>query len=170
MRTLVIKQDTDIQALKGRLIAGKTSAGKAESAIKQLEDLNPHLNLNDLRAGAVVLVPDTPNFKAAEGEIVGGGTFEDFQQFVRSSLADAVGRLKTGNAARATERADIAALLKTAAFKRVLESDADVKQQVAAATKDFKDEQQQADEDEKTVAAAAKTATAQLAELGKVLG
>lgn len=170
MRTLVIRQDTDLQALRGRLIAGKASAGQTESALKQLQELNPHLNLNDLRAGAVVLVPDSPNFKASEGDIVGSGTFDDFQQFVRSSLSDASERLKSGNAARAGERADITAILKTAAFKRVLESDADLKQQVAEAIKGFKDEQTQADQDEKAVAAASKATLDVLAGLSKLLG
>jgi len=170
MRTLIIKQDTDLQALQGRLIVGKTTAGQTESALKQLQDLNPHLDLNKLRAGAVLLIPDAPNFQVSVGDPVGAGTFDDFQQFVRSSLADAADRLKSGNAARAAERADIAALLKTAAFKRTLESNAVVKQQVAEAIKGFRDEQQQADQDEKAVAAAAKATLDQLSQLGTLLG
>jgi hypothetical protein len=170
MRTIIIKQDTDLQALRGRLIAGKTTAGQAEMALKQLQELNPHLDLNKIHAGAVILVPDAPNFKATEGDPVGSGTFAEFQQLVRSSLADAADRLKSGNAARASERTDITAALKTAAFKRILETDADLKQQLADATKSFKDEQQQADKDEQAVAAAAKQALSILSQLGQNLG
>jgi hypothetical protein len=170
MRTLIITQNANIDNIRSRLIAAKTTDAQTQSALKQLQDLNPHLDLNNVRAGTVILVPDTPNFKASEGDAVGSGTFDDFQQFVRTSLADASERLKAGDDAQAADRADITALLKTAAFKRALESDADLKQQVADATKGFKDEQAQADQDEKAVAAAAKVALAQLAQLGGLLG
>jgi hypothetical protein len=170
MRTLVITKAADRQAILSRVVAGKANAAQTKAALQQLQELNPHLDINNLKAGAVILIPDAPNFSATEGDAVGSGTFEDFQQLVRSGLSDAAERLRSGTAARAADRSDVTAALKSAAFKRLLDSDADLRQQIAEATKSFKDEQAQEDQDDKAVAAAAKTILADLAELGKVLG
>ena len=65
MRILVIKQDTDLQALSGRLLSAKLSGDQADSALEALQHLNPHADLKKLRIGTVLLVPEAPGFKAS---------------------------------------------------------------------------------------------------------
>jgi hypothetical protein len=139
-------------------------------ALQQLQELNPHLDINNIKAGTVILIPDAPNFNATEGDPVGSSTFDDFQQLVKTGLSDATARLRAGDAQRAADRSDVTALMKSAAFKKVLDGDADLKQQLADATKGYKDEQTQEDQDDAAVAAAAKAILAELADLAKVLG
>ncbi|HEY4266366.1 MAG TPA: hypothetical protein VGM72_13695 [Micropepsaceae bacterium] len=170
MRTLVITKASSSQSILSRVVAGKATAAQTESALQQLQALNPHLDINNMKAGTVILIPDAPNFNATEGDPVGSGTFDDFQQLVRSGLSDASQRLRAGDAARAADRSDINALLKSAAFKKVLDADAALKQQLTDATKTYKDEQTQEDQDEAAVAAAAKLIIAELADLAKTLG
>lgn len=170
MRMLVIKQETDLQALSTRLLSARLSSGKAESAIESLRALNPHLDLQKLAAGTVLLVPDTPSFKASASSSVAADVFDGFEQLVRSGLDAAAAKLKAGNEARAAQHADVAAVLKTSTVKRVIESDAELKQQLEAETKTFKEDQQRAAEAEQMLQDATKGARIDLAFLSKLLG
>ncbi len=170
MRILVIKQDTDLQALSGRLLSAKLSGDQADSALEALQHLNPHADLKKLRIGTVLLVPEAPGFKASATDAVADETFVGFQRLVRGALSSAADNLKAGNAERASERDEFAAVVKRAAVKRMIDSDAELKQQVADAAKAHKDEEQQAEQAEQNLATASKAALAKLTELGKLLG
>lgn len=71
-------------------------------------------------------------------------------------------------AARAAERAEITAVLKGDALKRLIESDGELKQQVADATKALKREE--ADQAEEVLARTSKAALAKITELRKRAG
>ena len=141
MRMIVIKEDTDLEALSGTLLRARLGASKTDAALESLKALNPHV-VGRLRPGSVVLVPDEPSFKPSVTDPVANETFEDFRKLVHDDLLAAAKKLKTGNAARAAERAEVTATVKGAAGKRLIESDAELKQQVADATKAIKEEQQ----------------------------
>src|SRR5262245_5805901 len=170
MRMIVIQEHADREALVGRLLRARLSNSQIESALASLQALNPHVEISNLRAGTVLLVPDKPAFKTSASEPVAGEAFEEFQQFVRDALGKAAEDLKAGNAARAAERDEVNAVIKLAAFKRLLDGDAELKQQVADARRAFTEEQHQAEEAEQALAAASKAALAKLAELSKLLG
>lgn len=170
MRILVIRQDTNLQDLVGRLINGRRSTDGIDSALDSLQALNPHADLRNLRAGTVLLVPDTPSFKVSATDPVHQEALNEFLKLVRTGLSGATEKMKAGNAARAAERAEVTAVLKTAGLKRILESDDDLKQQVADVVMAFKEDQQQADEAELALTAAGKGALSALAALDKLLG
>jgi hypothetical protein len=170
MRMLLIKQDTDIQELSRRLLSARLSSDRVDSTLQSLQALNPHADLRTLRAGTVLLVPEAPSFKVSATDPVHGEPFDDFQKLVRAGLNGAAKRLEARNAARAAEQAEVTTMLKTAALKRILETDADLKQQAAEAVKAAKEEQQEADQAEQALAAAGKAALGALAALGKLLG
>ena len=86
------------------------------------------------------------------------------------ALTDAANRLKTANAARAAERADLSAVLKSAAFKRAAGDDRDVLQQVGDAQKVLAAEEAEDKQAEETLTAMSKAALAALAQLTKVAG
>lgn len=169
MRMIVIKEDTDLEALSGTLLRARLGASKTDAALELLKALNPHV-VGRLRPGSVVLVPDEPSFKPSVTDPVANETFEDFRKLVHDDLLAAAKKLKTGNAARAAERAEVTATVKGAAGKRLIESDAELKQQVADATKAIKEEQQHDEQAAQSLEAASKAALAKLAELGKLLG
>jgi hypothetical protein len=152
------------------LLSARLSSGQADSALAALQALNPHADFKKLRAGTVLLVPDAPSFKASASDSVAGETFDGFQQLVRSALGSATENLKAGNLERAGERDEVIEVTKRAAVKRIIDADAELKQQVTDATKAFKEDQQQAEQAEQDLAAASKAALAKLAELKKLLG
>jgi hypothetical protein len=163
-----IKNFEDVKSL---LLKAKLSSGQAASAIEALRALNPGVNFDDeLTAGTVVFVPDSPSLKVSASDSVSGTSLDDLQQLVRQALDGAAKDLKAGNAARAAERADVTATMKIAAVARILAGDAELKQLAADAIKAFTEDQQQADQAEQALAVTSKAALAKLTELGKLLG
>jgi hypothetical protein len=168
MRMLIVKQDTDLPALSGSLLAAKLGARQTDAALQSLQALNPHVDLKKLRTGSVLLVPDAPAFKTSATNPVHGGALDAFQQLVRDALGGLAERLKAGDAGRAAERAEVTSVLKN--LGRVSAADPDLQQQIAGITKAFQEDQKTADQAQQAVAAAGKEATAALAALGKRLG
>lgn len=170
-RLVVIKQETDIQTLSSTLLSAKLSDAQAASATDALKTLNPHLaDVKSLKPGTVLLVPDSPQFKVTATTPAAGGTLDDFGKLLKTGLSDAGDRLKAANAARAEEIAEVASVQKLAAFKKVIETDAELKAQLGDATKDAKTEQQEAAQAEKAMDTMLKGAAAELAALTKLLG
>lgn len=162
MRMMFIKDDTDFAALGEQLVRARTGADQTRSALESLQALNPHVDVNKIRAGTVLLVPDAPAFKVSATAPLGGEAIADFQKLVKTSLADAAARLKDANAARAAAHAETSAAFKTAAVKRLLESDRTLKAQIDAAVKAFKDDEQQAADAERTLESSTRDALAAL--------
>src|SRR5687767_876938 len=113
MRTLVVKKTSDLQALSSELLASGLAAAKSRAAIESLQALNPHVDLNKLAPGAVLLVPDAPGFKRSASKSVGGETLDDFEKIVKSALDASAVRLKQGQTRRDAERAELVAALKS---------------------------------------------------------
>jgi hypothetical protein len=169
-RTFVVKTDMDIKSLSGSLLDARFSGAQAEAALQQLKLFNPHADLAKLRAGTVLFVPDTPGFKATAGTTTQTTPLQDFGALLAGALGDAARSTKAGNAARAAERADVAAILKSAAFKRIVGTDKDLAKQADDAQKAIASEEADDKQAEETVAAMSKAAAAALAGIGKLVG
>jgi hypothetical protein len=170
-RLFVVGRDADFQTVTGKLLTSRASTGpQADSALAALQALNPHVDLKKLRAGTVLLVPDSPSFKASATDPVAGEALDGFAQLVKNGFAAAAADLKTGNETRNAQRNDVAAAIKSAAVKRLIDADPDLRQQVDEALKAAKDDQVQAAQAEQQVDAATKGALTELASLAKLLG
>jgi hypothetical protein len=169
MPIYVVDQDTDLKALRSRLLSGRLSDERADLALRALQDLNPHVDFKRLAIGDVLLVPDSPGFKTSASKSAADDVVDDLQELVRRGLDAAAARFKAGNEARAAERAEVTRALKSRALVRVLEADPELKAQLLEVTKGFKEEHRQAVEDERTLEAATENAMAELASLTKLL-
>ena len=169
MRMLTIKNDTDLQGLSSLLVDARLSSARSDAALDALQAANPHADLKNLRAGTVLFVPEQPGLKASATASAPGGAFADFQQMARSALGQAAENIKTASAARADDLAAVIAATKSAALRRLLDSDRDLAKQVADETKTLEQDQEQAKQAEQTLAQASRAALAILAELGKRL-
>jgi len=170
MRVLTIRHDTDLEGLKNLLLDARLSSTRASATLDVLQATNPHIDLKDLPAGTVLFVPETSGFKASASVSVQRDALRDFEQLLRDALGKAADKLKAGNAARASERDAVAAVIKTAAVRRILGSDAELRKQVTEETKAFEEDQKQADQAEQAVAAASRAVLAKLSELSKLFG
>jgi hypothetical protein len=95
---------------------------------------------------------------------------DEFRALLSDALGDAATRLKDGNAARATERAELSAALRSAAFKRVTAEDRDIARQVTEAQETMASEERADKQAEENLATVSKAALAALAQLRKVAG
>jgi hypothetical protein len=170
MRMLLIKQDTDIHTLGARLLSAKLNSDQTKAAIAALQALNPQADLEKIGAGTVLLVPDAPSFKPSATSSVSSGAFGDFEKLVKSGLAAAAARMTADDAAHTADNGAVTAVLRVAAVKRLIDTDADLKQQVANLTKTLKDDEQQSKQAEQTLATVSKEVLAKLTQMGKLLG
>jgi len=79
MRMIVISQATDLGGLRRLLFAGVKPGADADAAasaaLERVQQMNPHLDLTHLAAGAVLLLPELPGLDAAAGRIAGDDAF-----------------------------------------------------------------------------------------------
>lgn len=167
MRMIVIKQSTDLQALGARLLG---AGGASESALQSLQRLNPHVDFNRIEPGTVLLVTEQPGLREGESASVGGEAFEAFSEQVRAVLEATASRVRSGHEARLAQQKDVAAVLKSPALKKLLESDPDLKKELDAALQVFKDDQRAAKESEKLLKTLQDQSAAELASLTQLLG
>lgn len=167
MRMIVIKQGTDAQAL-GSLLLGN-AAGK-QALLQRVEQLNPHVaDFERIEAGTVLLIPDVPGLKAGESASVGGQAFDALRAQVGASVEAMGTQVRKGYATMATERADVTAVLRNPALRRVLDSDPDLKPQLEAAAQVFKKDQQNAKDSETMLKTLQQGALAELDVLARLL-
>ena len=166
MRMIVVDQDTTGQALGMRLLGA--SAGK-QGALDRIQKLNPHLDLAHIAAGTVLFVPDTPGLKDDPSTSIGGQAFDAFRDLVHAQLDAVVGQIAKGHEALSADRVEVQAALKGVALRRLIESNPDLKPQVDAATKVFKQDQQDAKDSQAQLKALREGVLGELAALGKLL-
>jgi hypothetical protein len=170
-RVVVIRNETDLESLTGKLLRSRVSEAQARSAAESLARLNPHIaDVTKLAPGMVVLVPDSPTFNESASEPAAGGAVDDLHKLVRGGLVAAATRMKAANSERATERAEVVNAQKTAAVKKAMEADPHLKEQLEEAAKSAKAAQQDAAQAEKTMAGMVEGAESELAALAKLLG
>lgn len=169
MRILVTDKKTTVGTLKDQLVSTKLNAVQAEAALTSLQTLNPHVDFTKLAPGTVLFVPDTPDFEETGSDPVSGDVFADFEHLVKTALDAALSRGKAASDARAAESAEVTRTFKTAAFKRILATDADLQTAVEAANAAMKSEKEDRDQADATVAAASKGAIAAVHALSQTL-
>jgi hypothetical protein len=165
MRLLEVKDDTSVDALSGDLLDARISDEHAQAALASLRTLNPHADLAKLKAGTILVIPESPGFKVSATDAVLDEVLGPFEKMVKGALEAAAAKIKAGNESRAAERGELAKALKTAAFKRVLEGDPDLKQQVASATEAMNKERAEGELAEQTLDDASKGTLAALKSL-----
>jgi hypothetical protein len=148
MKFLIVKQGQTADALAARLAA--------HGGLARLQALNPHLDLQRLTPGSMLIWP--PDAGGDEGRPVAAGTFDDFASDVRAGLNAATTRARAGLAQQEDQRKEAAAVFRSAAFKRVLETDAELKAQATAADGRAKALQARGKEIEGALAALGRTA------------
>ncbi|NDP63648.1 hypothetical protein [Polaromonas sp.] len=151
MRFIVIEQASDLQALSARLLRNPAGgqAGSQElsqATLEQIRMLNPHADFQHLEAGTVLLLPEAPELKDADSQSLAGNSFEDFTTRTREGLQAVAQRMKSSAEALAADRAAVTATVKSAAVKRLIESDPLLKKQLDEAGSESSDAQKQAQE------------------------
>src|SRR5262245_34904997 len=155
MRMVVISQPTDLNRLGKTLF---TRAADTSAALERVKALNPHVDLRHVAAGTVLLLPDSPGVSATHTSSIGGDAFVEFAADVTNGLKDAARRARAGAESLAADRKEVAAVVRTAGVRRIVESDRTLAKQLDAAGARFAEGQKEAQE----ASAALETLTAQV--------
>jgi hypothetical protein len=168
MRIFITKTDTDLQALSATLLRKPADAGVA---LERVRALNPQVeDFQKLAAGTVLILPDSPEIKATAGTALGTGNFSDLADDLGSGMKAVNSRFASRLDDLKSDRAGVTAVLKTAAVKRLVESDPALAKQLDAADAQFKREQKRIAETETQLAEVQKAALAEFARLQALLG
>lgn len=128
MRIFIIKQDTDLKDLGEKLLKGNRK--RAPASLDRLQSLNPHLDINRLRAGTVLLIPDSPDFRTEEAEPVGATGFDEFEREITGALRDAGVRFREGLARREEQDKEVVKVLKSAAISKLAGDDRELRKRI----------------------------------------
>lgn len=170
VRTFVVREKMNLETLSSNLLDARFRGTQAEAAVSDLKRFNPHLDLEKLTPGTVVLVPDNPGFKVSATDSTQSTPLEDFRKQASTALNDATSRLKTGFETRRAERAEISAFLKSAVFKRLTAGDELLVKQAEEANAALAAEEEQDKKALESFDATAKSALAALGQFSKILG
>jgi|WetSurMetagenome_2_1015567.scaffolds.fasta_scaffold01265_2 hypothetical protein len=168
MKFVTVKQGTDLQALGATLL--KASAGaNAAATLGRIEALNPHLDLQRLAVGDVLLLPDTPDLDPGQTQSVGGSAFQGFSDEILRGLDRLTQRARAQTETLAANRAVVNGVLKMASVKRVIETDPQLSKQLAEVDAQSRVDQNAAQAAAKQVDALHQLAAAELDALGRLL-
>lgn len=139
----------------------------ASGGLARLQALNPHLDLQRLTPGSVLIWP--AESADEDSQSVSGNVFDSFAADVRAGLKAATTKVRAGLARQEDQRKEAAAVFRSAAFKRAIETDAELRQQATAADSRAKLLQARAKEIDAALLALDHTADEGLAALAKVM-
>lgn len=168
MPIFITDKPMDLSALVRSLVRNSRSA---EATLERIKKLNPHIaDAQELAAGTVVILPDSPDLKPGVGKPAGvqTQTLPDFADSLRAGLRDLEVRHRTLAAQRTADHAAVHDALKATPAQRLVDSDPVLKERLAAAETAFKTEQKRIAEVEAQLVDAAELAEAELAKMLKL--
>jgi hypothetical protein len=168
MRLIVIEQPTNLPTLAETLLRKGTPPDTVASTLDRVKALNPHVDPTHIGAGTVLVLPDAPAIAGNVGHSPGRDAFKDFSTDVAAGFTAAARVVSASVDAVAANRAAVAAALKPAGVRRLIESDPALKQQVDSVAAQFDVEKRQAADAVKQFESLRKQATGELAVLAKL--
>lgn len=169
MRIIVIKESTDLQALGTQLIGKKTDGS---ITLERLKSLNPHVDFNHLERGTVLLLPDAHEPKTSNDKDTRSparDAIDDFSKDAEAGFRVAAERVRNAAEALNADLGALSAAVKSAAVKRLIDSDPLLKQQLEDAREAGNNEQKGVQEAVRQVQALQKMVGEELAALGRML-
>ena len=170
MRTFTVTRDMDLATLGRELLGRALDARRTAAALQQLRALNPHVDLDRLPAGTVLLVPEGPDFEPAATNAVHGGPLDDLEQLVQRALQGAAEAMRDGNLRRAAGRAEVSRALDANEVRRILDGDAELQARATKTMAVMRDDERLDRQAEEILATASRAALDALHVLGDAIG
>ena len=168
MRIFVTEKETDLETLASSLARSSRAAAAVRERVLAL---NPQFgDATRIPKGGVLILPDGPDIKAGAGTIVGGVNLGEIADRFGAGARAQVSRAADHLESLTVDRAAVRDVLKSAAAKRLVESDPLLQKQLAAADAEFKAQQKRATEARTEIAELTKAAQAEFARVQKLFG
>jgi hypothetical protein len=144
--------------------------GAASATPDLIKALNAGVDFTrDLPANSVLLIPDAADLKPGAGTPVGAEQLDELLGDIEAGLKAVVTRASAAFKKAETDHAAIGAALKTAAARRIVDSDPQVKERLESADAQFKADQKRARDTQSQLADMQKLALNEFAQLRKML-
>lgn len=167
MRIAIAAQDSDLPVFA----AGLAADGAADAALLQeIERLNPHVDFSRIPAGTVLLLPDRVGSRENASRGLADEGFDALAQQVRAAVEATTARVRAGHDALQVQRKEVSGVVRSAALKRLMESDAQVRQLVEQGESVFKADTLRAREAAMELEALGKEAVEALEQLARAVG
>jgi hypothetical protein len=137
VRFTVIQQEVDLSSLVKRISKGRAELSSQSTTLDLIKRLNPTIDLNQLKVGTVVLLPDSPDLNEEESSSFAAAGLLD----QKGQLVDGIGQIITRIETFGTKYTEVHGLVNTA--KSNLESSplvihATIKSQIQQMDEQFK--------------------------------
>ena len=165
MRVIVVNEE-NLEAFS-KLLGDKIGSG---SALEQLKNLNPHVDLKKIEPGTVLLIPDGPRFRNVESVSVTGAAFNALSEQMLASVDASASRLRAGFDALLTEQKEVVGVLQLDPVQQAIKAESQLASQIDAATLVFKQDDKLAKDAEKVMQTLKEQVAAELASLTQLLG
>jgi hypothetical protein len=173
MPVIVVGTEKNFAALRPRLFAGKVSNKVAGEVAADVREANPHVNLDRLKPGTVLTVPDSPRVRV-RGELSLDETTKSAVEGVanlgKSLLADLAGTSEQREKEATAERKAVLKALESVGTGAGRARDKELAKDLESARKALAEEEERAKERSATVKQAQAEWTAALDELKARLG
>ena len=130
MRTVIVDEASDLEALKTRLVGSRTLSA---ANVEKIRSFNPHVDLDRIPAGTVLLIPELPGLRARASSPLPGDAVTTLGETLLAAVDAARERVSRGFAGLQTEANEVSAAMRSPAFRRALEGDPELRAQVEAA-------------------------------------
>lgn len=168
MRIFITKTDTDLKSLSATLLK---SSSAASGTLDRVKALNPQVeDFQRLAAGTVLILPDAPDLKVSAGSPVGSGDLAGLASEVGAGLRAVGARTANRFETLASDHSAVKDAIKSAAAKRLVESDPTLAKRLKAVDAQFKVDQKAAAETKAQFDEVQKLALAEFEHLQKLLG
>lgn len=130
MRIFVVKSGTDLATLRAKLIRADAGADAVMRAEGRLKEANPHVAFDRLKPGAVLIVPDAPEFAPESTENIIGLVLEEPVKRAAEGLAVLKRRLEAGTRGADVQRELLVKALKSRGVKAAADSDEQLRKDI----------------------------------------
>jgi hypothetical protein len=167
MRIFITDKATDLATLVASLVRNTRATG---ATLERVKALNPQIaDTQKLGANTVLILPESAELKPGAGEPAGGESLAALRARLHTGLRDVDSRTTRRSEALAAEHAAVRDALKAAAARHLVESDPQLKKQLAAAEARFKADQKRTAETQEQLDEVQKFALAEFEKLQKML-
>jgi hypothetical protein len=167
MRTVLVDEASDLEGLKTRLVGSRTLSA---ANLEKIKRLNPHVDLERIPAGTVLLIPELPGLRARVSSPTAGDALTSLADSLLAAVDAARERVTRGFADLEAEGHEVTAAMRSPAFRRALDADPELRAQVEAAAEVSRRDRERASAVEEILGALKDEAHGELDAVAKLLG
>jgi hypothetical protein len=130
VRIFIVKSDTDIAALRSKLIRADGNPAAAKRAEALLAAANAHLEAGPVAAGTVLVVPDAPEFDTESSDSTLAPLLDALDQRIAEGLTALRARFNAGARAKEGQRDSLLKAFKSRGVKAAIDEDESVRREV----------------------------------------